>query len=263
MATCSDDGLSWDRVECGTGAACLSTLPGAGCELQTSGTRSLEDNLAATARLALGEGYCTAFFVNERDVMTNNHSCPDRSSCVGAIVQVDFRGVEGLDVEEHVVLEVLLTSEAHDVAILRVETPEHPVPHVVFAPASSYEREPVYVVGHPRGQPLQSSLGILLERRERVEYPYRSGPKTKLDQLLYWAQAAPGSSGSPVFLATTHSLLALHHTGGLSPEDFGLTRDATESFTELLAATEADAIVPLLEAAGVPFERQPSEFDAP
>ncbi len=94
-----------------------------------------------------------------------------------------------------------------------------------------------------------------------MTYAYRTGPRTKRDQVLYWAQAEPGSSGSPVFLAATHALVGLHHTGNLRPETFDLTQEQTGEFTNLLGATDAAAIADALRAAGVVHERQVTRFE--
>ncbi len=138
MAVCGDDGLRWNRVACGSDEVCLSALPGAGCELREGSARSLGENLSATVRLVLPEGgYCSAFFVNDTDVVTNNHCCPDTTSCVGGIVQTEYRSSDSAITAEYTVRSVVTTSLELDFAVLRTDAPpEARYPHVIFAAES-------------------------------------------------------------------------------------------------------------------------------
>ncbi|MEZ4336789.1 MAG: serine protease [Sandaracinaceae bacterium] len=240
-AVCSEDGLAWQSAPCGVEAACLSSLPGARCEEHPDGARSVEENLASITRLSLpGGGTCTAFFVADDVLLTNHHCCPDPEACVGAVADPLYRS-PGIDptAVELLVVDTIATTQALDAAALRVELPDGFVaPHVVFEVPRDLTREPIYVVGHPAGRPLESALGIAYLFADEVTYQYASGPKTKLSQVLYWAQAEPGSSGSPVFSVATHALAMLHHTGA-APRALRGDARADGEFTQLLGATDA------------------------
>jgi len=261
-ATCSDNGLAWEPSSCAPNEACLSALPGAGCEETASGERSVEQNLRAIARLRLhGGAICTAFFVTEDVLVTNNHCCPDLTACDGTEAETLVRG-SGPDHGGPVVtvLETIASDLALDAAALRVTRPDLAIAPVIFELPRDLTREPVYVVGHPAGRPLESSLGIAYRFADEITYEYPSGPKTKVAQVLYWAQAEPGSSGSPVFSVETNALAMLHHTGGLRPQHFGATEDDTDQFTRLLGATDARALLTWLRGHGVEPEQLDSRF---
>lgn len=263
MVTCSNDGIGWETSLCAEEEICLGQLPGSRCEALPAGVRTFEQSLESTARLVLpGGGSCTAWLVNETHIGTNNHCCPEEGSCAGAMVQFRFRGGEqsAEDVERRVVADALL-SRALDFSVLEIDSPAPiGIRPVVLSPGRDYVQEHVYVVGHPSGRTLESSRGVLFEYVDEVTYNYRSGPKTKLFQFVYWAAAEPGSSGSPVFNVYSNAVVGIHHTGGLRPADFGLTDDETQEFTRLLGATDSQALIEALIEAGIEHEVLEGEF---
>lgn len=257
MVVCAPDGLSRDVVPCGVGEVCLSTLAGGHCEALPENVRTLPHNFDATFRVAIaGGGYCTGFLISDDVLLTNHHCCDDWEGCVarGVRAEAEVRGVRGGS-ERFEATAVAMEAPGLDVvALVLAGDPGATFGHVVVARGRSHEGQHVYVLGHPNGEPLASSNGLLYAYRDRVEYVYRDGPKTKEHQVLYAAQAEPGSSGSPVFHWDTGALLAIHHTGGLPPRLFGLDEQATDGFDELLGGTDAEAIAAALDGAGIGYE---------
>lgn len=267
--TCARDGLSRSTSPCSEGMVCISSLPGARCTQQPSNSRTLSQNYEATLRLSMpGGGHCTAFLISDDVAVTNHHCCAEEPRCTGPDFRFEgrYRSDEAEDdISSHGVappngpvtsaVEILLAEPSLDVIVLRLEQPiGADLGNVVLARGRSYGRAPVYVMGHPSGRPIESSLGILYGYREYVDYRYASGTKRKVAQLLYGARAEPGSSGSPVFLSGTNALVAVHHTGNLDVEDVGETLERTEGFDRLLGATDAEAIAQALEMHGIEFE---------
>ena len=88
------------------------------------------------------------------------------------------------------------------------------------------------------------------------EFHYASGARETRDQLLYWADAESGNSGSPLFLDETHTLVALHHSGNLRAAEYGFDPETHGGFGTLLAGTDSEALLALLADAGVTVEAE-------
>lgn len=262
VSTCARDGLSRTTALCDEGSVCLSPRPGGRCGPLPANTTTIERNFDATVRLAMpDDAYCTAFLVNDDTVLTNHHCCPGADDCVGEgfHVEVRYRGVDGsiedLYEEAFGIVAQRMNDASLDAVALQLDRPAgRTYGHVILARSRAFVGSAVYVTGHPRGRPLESSLGLVYGYRDEVTYRYTSQTKVKRFQMLYGARAEPGSSGSPVFLVSTHALVALHHTGGLSSAAVGLTEEQTSGFDRLLGATDAEALAEALELHGIEFE---------
>jgi hypothetical protein len=256
MGVCAPDGLSFDADPCGAAEACwLRDVPGARCEPRRS-PRTFEENLAATLRVRAPSGAtCTAFLVAADVIVTNEHCCRDPGQCVDALVEPLARGAPQLEPAPYRVSEALLLAPEHDAAILRVDgRPGDDFAPVVLTRGRPGRDEVIYLAGHPEGRPLEASLGILFEYRAAIDFNYASGTRTKRDQALYWAHGEGGNSGSPVFLARTHTLVAMHHSGNLRAAEYGFDPATTGGFAVLLAGTDSGALLELLARAGVTVE---------
>ncbi len=254
MSECTADGLSRDVIACDAGDVCLSDVPGAHCEPQAP-RRTVQENLDATMSVQFfGVPACTGVLVADDVVLTNEHCCRD-ADCSMASVVARYRSFEsGSPDDVFEVQEVIGIWPEYDAVALRVsdELGERHRPVAFAAPRRDrYVGETIYLPGHPSGRPLETTLGFLLHYDSEVTFSYLSGPRTKNEQVFSSASARPGSSGSPVFLLETGELVALHHSGGLDPTEIGLSEDATDGFTSLLAATVAPTIEDALRAVGV------------
>lgn len=262
-AVCARDGLQWEIRPCGDGQSCRGTSRAGRCQDRPVGARELEDNFDATVQILRADSNkCSAFLVNDDTVVTNEHCCrAEAEMCVGSRVLVQYRGREQLQSAPEIVIEANLGSFPElDLAILRASgSPGATLGHVAVARGRRFLGSPVYVMGHPQGRPLEASLGRIYAYEQSVEYEYTSGRKRKVDQFVYGARAEPGSSGSPVFSATTHVLVGLHHSGGLRPDSFDLAPSDVDEFGSLLGATDSEAIASALEAVGVVFEEEIQE----
>jgi len=252
---CSFDGRALERRACGRGEACLDSAVGGACARADS-IRLLEENLDATMSLWMaGSPACTAFLVSDDVVLTNEHCCSSREACADALVVPRYRADDAPS-DGYPVVEELGRWASHDVLALRVGgNPGRDRRPVLFAASAPERRAPIYIVGHPGGRPLESSLGLLVHRRSEIVYDYAAGRERRLDQVLYAAAAEPGSSGSPVFFEETNALAAVHHSGGVDAATVGLSRVATAGFGHLLGGTDAPALADLLESAGIEVER--------
>lgn len=264
MTVCSRDGLSREVRSCSGATVCLSDLPGARCQELPANSRSAGSNFDATFRLVTPRGFCSAFLINANSVVTNAHCCSTPGDCEGGGVtaQARYRGREaGQDSfeESFEIVDVQLRLPSLDAIVLTLDRDATRYGRVVFARGRAFLGSAVYVTGHPSGRPLESSLGLIYDYQDAITYQYASSAKTKEYQLLYGARAEPGSSGSPVFLGSTNAFVGLHHTGGLTPYDVGLSVEQTSGFDRLLGATDAEAIAQALEMHGIEFEELETE----
>jgi V8-like Glu-specific endopeptidase len=196
--------------------------------------------------------------VNRDTVLTNEHCCSDSQPCdASSFVIARYRGSlrEVAAEETFVVARELMRAPELDVVALQLEgAPGDRFRPVAMARGRQFQGAGIYVVGHPRGRPLESSMGILFAYRDEITFTYPSGPKRKTDQILYWAAAEPGSSGSPIFSLDLAALVGIHHSGGISPDAIGILPAETDGFTHLLAGSDSEAIASALEAHGIEFE---------
>lgn len=254
---CATDGLSWLTTACAEGSVCASPSAGGLCVDRGAEARSLEQNLRATLRFeTVDGGVCTAFLVNASTALTNSHCCRYMDGgCTGGLVYPVYRS--DASQEGYPVVRTLFVDGDHDVSGLEIAG----LPTGMFEPVEIARRrgpdmyaEQIYIAGHPAGRPQESALGIVWGSATDITYRYSSGARTKYAQIVYWSRAEGGNSGSPIFALHGHALIGIHHTGGVTPEMFGLTPDDTEGFTNLLAGTDGAAIADLLDEHGIEFD---------
>ncbi len=168
-------------------------------------------------RLEAGNGNFvgTGFLVAADVVMTNGHVA-DRLALEGGTprARFDYRkeaavpgGIEVSLAGQGWVLDKSPPAKL-DYALLRLATPAGDaalagVPRGWLTPTADYafvKDEPLLILQHPAGRPLQISVGYLRDLNQQIQ------------RIAYTVNTEGGSSGSPCFSMGWH-LIALHHHG--------------------------------------------------
>lgn len=165
-----------------------------------------------------GSFYCTAFLISESHLMTNHHCIDDNwydnkkkktikqtiekiSLELGYLDTKNKSAVKSFNVE----LNSLEKNKSLDYAILKVKgNPAESFGYLSISATKPVAKMPLWIIGHPRGKPQQISriqcLSILPIEKRR-------------NRLQHTCPAVPGSSGSPVFDASTGQVIAIHNAG--------------------------------------------------
>ena len=190
-----------------------------------------------------GGGVCTAWLVAPDVLMTNHHCVPGMSGTLERGIALfdyltpDPKGTTQVEID----VEPLATDPELDYALVRLRepAPDGIVPLSVAArPVTPGER--LMLIHHPLGQPK------MMTRFQCAVHPGMPPHETFVPHIC---DTEPGTSGAPVFDASGVPV-ALHHQGGLNPNDansFNLAtalRAIAERHPELwsdtpVAATEA------------------------
>lgn len=97
-----------------------------------------------------------------------------------------------------------------DFAILRLAASVHTrTPLCVFPHEFTTHREPLIVVGHPSGEPMRPSVGVVMDHNVQTS------------RVAYSANTQGGSSGSAV-LTNDYKLVAMHHHGQANMNNHGV-----------------------------------------
>ncbi len=126
-------------------------------------------------------------------------------------------------------------SECSDLAVLKVSGT---YPALVMSPTNPRVGEPIYVAGHPNGDPYTLTDGIVAKPAAPADTSWASVK----NEIQITAQTFPGNSGSPVINAAGH-VVGVQYSGG-SPG----SAIAGESFA--IAASEARGIIDQIKANG-------------
>jgi Trypsin-like peptidase domain len=176
-----------------------STLP--------DGTAERE-NSRAVGHLALPAtgSRCTAFLITPDVVMTNQHCITSASAAVGATVTFDFEaGAAGVATYA---CDTFLGNDASlDFALLQCSGSPGAAQGVLELQAAPLAQDdPVYVV--------HQNCDWVTDPACAPTKKYSPGVVTGTGgELAYDADTLGGSSGSPVFAANAHVVIALHHVG--------------------------------------------------
>lgn len=180
------------------------------------------------------ESRCTAFLVGESLVMTNWHCFPQSQDAIGATFYPRFlQGKSSFSFEQTLGYDcshLLLSDEDHDVALLQCAGFPGKIEGTVTLNQNSLNMnlsQKVYVIQQncdyytqPDCAPVKKvAVGITVSHQKVASL---------IDQeelsadFYYTADTLGGSSGSPVFSATSHQVIALHHQGhGQTPWSAG------------------------------------------
>lgn len=156
----------------------------------------------------------TGFLIGPDRIMTNSHVVDAAIPIQEYNVVFDFRGETAIDSLAHYTLTYELARSKpreYDYAIFRLN--QIPAGNRGWFKARPYQfnqlREPVSLLGHPNGDPLKFSFGVVFDNN------------SFMGRVAYTANSAPGSSGSPVF-SENWELLALHHHGETGVNNHGI-----------------------------------------
>ena len=181
----------------------------------------LKDTARAVVRLDLllrqddgseGGGTCTAWLVAPDVLMTNHHCVPGMSGTLERGIALfdyltpDPQGTTQIEID----VEPLATDRELDYALVRLRepAPEGIMPLSVAArPVTPGER--LMLIHHPLGQPK------MMTRFQCAVHPRMPPHETFVPHVC---DTEPGTSGAPVFDAAGVPV-ALHHQGGLNPND--------------------------------------------
>ena len=163
-----------------------------------------------------GSFHCTGFLISTNHVMTNDHCVDDKwpnrktKKTINRNVQAISFELGYVDATNKTTVKIytvklpaLERSKALDYAILEVEgNPAEHFGYLAIAASTLMVKMPLWIIGHPRGKPQQIS---------RIQCLSVTPIQKARNRLQHTCPAMPGSSGSPVFDASTGQVIAIHH----------------------------------------------------
>lgn len=157
---------------------------------------------------------CTAFIVDKKHILTNNHCVPgildnERAGAtrIDSVLFVAGYRQPGVDAGTRrftVVPTPVETSKELDYSVLEViGDPSAEFGMLDLAAITPQDNDPYWVIGHPMGEAQRIS-------REKCR---ANAPALSNKQLLHTCDTLPGNSGSPVIDASLQKVVGLHHAG--------------------------------------------------
>lgn len=177
----------------------VTSLPSAGPERENSRAVGFVD-------IPFG-GRCTGFLINDDVVMTNQHCIPQAVYAQGVTVSFRFEAGESSDFATYDCSTFLGNNAANDYALLGCQgSPGQTFGSVTLEGSSPPLGHELYVI-HQNCDSFSNS-GCAPTKK------YSPGRVTRNQtDIFYDADTLGGSSGAPVFSATTHGVIGLHHIG--------------------------------------------------
>ena len=155
---------------------------------------------------------CTGFLVSQDLLLTNHHCIKSNSEMTSALVDFDYdssaASATTLRLRELVAKDpeldfaLLRLAESSDRQVLRLD-PTEPGPD-----------QALLIIQHPGGSPKQVSILDCRVANQQV-----SGISSRLTDFGHLCDTLGGSSGSPVQVLTSGSVIGLHHLGFRSGSD--------------------------------------------
>lgn len=191
-------------------------------------------------RLASG-GRCTGFLINDDTLMTNDHCVSSHQEARG--LTVIFNNEAGVAKSVHKAYdcsEFIGSDRDLDFALVRCrENPGESYGHVSLSTVEAQRLEELYLI--------QQNCDYFTQRSCDWTKKYAAGTVTRRQgpSLVHNADTLGGSSGSPVFSAISHHVIAIHHAGlgnngsGRGIENYGI------SMSDIVA--HIDAFYPSVE----------------
>lgn len=167
----------------------------------------MKANAAATVYVRMSASRCTGFLVSDDIIMTNNHCIGSASAARGVYVRFDWLSNNG-SYKQYTCDEFIGTNSVLDFTLVRCKgSPGKYHPQVVLGSYQGKTGYPIYLAhqncdyfSSPGCVPTQKlSTGKLIG--------YNS------TQVRHDADTLGGSSGSPIFDADSHKVIAIHNAG--------------------------------------------------
>ena len=173
---------------------------------------------AVVRLLRNGSGFCTGWRVgNTNRLLTNNHCVSSASGVRAMEAQFEFQcqtcgGNNPLAGTKVSGASLLRTSSRLDYTLFSVNnfSTIQRFGTLFLDPRAARQGERIYIPGHGDARPKRLSI---FENQQ-------NGPTCKVDNpsrgvdVSYLCDTSGGNSGSPVLAASSHRVIALHHTGG-------------------------------------------------
>jgi V8-like Glu-specific endopeptidase len=164
-----------------------------------------------------GQPHGTGFLVGNDRIMTNDHVVRTTDPLGSFHAVFDFRsGTDRNALPKYKLVKELARSDVQqcDFAILQLDRVPDGGRGMLQAKSHNFQlREPVVILGHPAGNPLRHSFGVVFDT-----YSLHGS-------VAYTANTLGGSSGSPVF-SEDWELVAIHHHGEKNMNNHGITLKA-------------------------------------
>lgn len=163
-----------------------------------------------------GNYYCTGFLISKNLLITNEHCVAKvwydkkQNKIIPQIIkkitlELGYIDPTNKSASSHfyVKLPALETNKELDYAILEVENnPAEEFGYLSISTVEPKEKSPLWIIGHPRGKAQQIS---------RVHCKSIRPVARSSKRIQHSCPAVSGSSGSPVFDASTGEVIAIHH----------------------------------------------------
>ncbi|PIK14839.1 serine protease [Halobacteriovorax sp. JY17] len=162
----------------------------------------------ADVTLPAMQSRCTGFLISEDVLMTNEHCIPSASDAEG--VTASFRHLKGVSEgawEKYDCSTFLMNNSQHDFALLKCAgKPGRKFGFVKLDSSVKRSGASIYIV--------QQNCDYYSSRSCDWSKKYSKGTITDvLDEYTHSADTLGGSSGSPMFDASSHKVVGLHHAG--------------------------------------------------
>lgn len=164
---------------------------------------------------------CTAWLVSADNLLMTNEHCVSTQSSADSVQalfnfeRADCRGSTDAPVSTFRGAELLRASAGLDYALLRLRADAASTfGFIELEPRDATVGEPIYIIGHPGGRRKEVSVvsagaPCAVDSVDQNRRGFRSR-----SNMGYLCDTERGSSGSPVFSATSNRAIALHHLGG-------------------------------------------------
>jgi V8-like Glu-specific endopeptidase/SH3-like domain-containing protein len=191
---------------------------------------------------------CTAFIVDNKHILTNNHCVPgildnERAGATSIDSVMFIAGYRQTGVEEGtkrytVIPTPIETHKDLDYSVLEVlGDPSAEFGTLKLAASLPNDGDPYWVIGHPMGEAQRIS-------REQCR---ANSPAVSNKKLLHTCDTLPGNSGSPVIDAGLQQVVGLHHAGSRN--------DAVNYAIPMAAILERSQVLRAAQDAALPVER--------
>ena len=182
-------------------------------DLRWSTTELLTDkakksNASSTAHLSIParSSRCTGFLINDDTIMTNNHCVTKASDARGLVATFNYTKNNSGD--KYSCNEFVMTNSGLDVALIKCKgNPGAKQSQVVLGGFKGEINDNIYIT--------HQNCNYRTNSRCKPAQKYSEGKLlgSNAGQVEHNADTLPGSSGSPIFEAKSHKVVAIHNAG--------------------------------------------------